>query len=87
MLQKQANKEFGTNQEANARQVETSKSHSRRDDHGNDMHSTSSSRHHHSLNHSTKRTHANSGPRSITSMSPARIQGEILRETSCKVNS
>jgi hypothetical protein len=36
MLHKQAKKDSGINPEASARQVTTSKSHSRRDEHGND---------------------------------------------------
>jgi hypothetical protein len=36
MLQKQDNKDSGTKQEASARHVTTSRSHSRRDEHGND---------------------------------------------------
>jgi hypothetical protein len=55
MLQRQINKYFGTKQAANARQVETSRSHDRRDDQRGSRNSRSAIRHHHSLGHSTRR--------------------------------
>jgi hypothetical protein len=61
MLQNQVNKDSGTKQESSARQVSTSRSHRKRDDHGNDRKSRSMSRCHHSPRHSTRRTHASSG--------------------------
>jgi hypothetical protein len=54
--------------------VTTSRSQSKRDDHGNDRKSRSMSRHHHSPRKSTRRTHASSGPGSIPSVSPVRRQ-------------
>jgi hypothetical protein len=63
MLHKKVNKYSGAKQASSARQVSTSRSHSKRDDHGNDRQSRSMSRHHHSTKKSTRRTHASSGPR------------------------
>jgi hypothetical protein len=48
ILQRQSNKDSGTNPTTSARQVTTSKFHNKRDDHGNDKKSRSVSRHHHS---------------------------------------
>jgi hypothetical protein len=48
MLQRQANKESGTKKEASSRQVTKSRSHRRRDDHGNERESRIMIRHHHS---------------------------------------
>jgi hypothetical protein len=84
MLQRQANKDSGTKQETSARQVTTSRSHSRRDEHGNDRKSRSMRRHHHSPEKSTRRAHASSGPGSNPSVSPMRRQrrrpeGDILQ--------
>jgi hypothetical protein len=87
MLHKQANKDFNANQEANARQMTTSKSHSRRDYHGNDMQSRSTSRPHHSPRKSTRRAHASSRPRSNPMCLLSEDIEEGLRETSCKVKS
>jgi hypothetical protein len=61
MFHKQVNKYYDTKQEANVRQVSASRSQSKRDDHGNDRHSRSMSKYHHSLRKSTRRTHAISG--------------------------
>jgi hypothetical protein len=58
MLQKQVNKEYGTKQATSARQVSTSRSHSKSNDHGNDRQSIIMSRCHHSPRHSTIITHA-----------------------------
>ena len=69
MLHKQVNKYSGTKQAASARQVLTSRSHSKRDDHGNDRQSRSMSRRHHSPKQSTIRTHASLRPGSIPSVS------------------
>jgi hypothetical protein len=70
MLHKQVNKDFGTKKVASARQVSTSRSHRKMDDHGNDRHSRSMSRHHHSPRKSTRRTHARSGLGRSPSVSP-----------------
>jgi transcriptional regulator of acetoin/glycerol metabolism len=70
MLHKQVNKYSGTKEATNARQVSTSRSHNKRDDHGNDRQSRSISRLHHSPRKSTRRTHAISGPGSSPSVSP-----------------
>jgi hypothetical protein len=83
-LQKQAKKDYGIRQEASARQVSTSKSHSRRDGHGDEKKSRSRSRRHHSPEKSTRRAHASSGPGSNPSVTPVRIQrrsseGDILQ--------
>jgi hypothetical protein len=72
MLHRKVNKDSGTKQVTSARQVATSRSHSRRDDHGNDRQSRSMSRHHHSPEKSTRRAHASLGPGSIPSVSPVR---------------
>jgi hypothetical protein len=87
MLHKQVNKDSGTKQAASARQVSTSRSHNKRDDHGNDRQSRSMSRLHHSPRQSTRRTHASSGPGSnqVCLMFGGKEEG--LRQTSCKVNS
>jgi hypothetical protein len=74
MLQKQVNKDSGTKQATSARQVSTSRSHRKRDDHGNDRKSRSMSRCHHSPRHSTRRTHASSGPGSSPSVSHVQRQ-------------
>jgi len=62
VLRKQFNKDFGTNQEASAGQVTTSRSHRKMDDHGNDMKSRSMNMHHHSPRKSNRRNHVSSGP-------------------------
>jgi hypothetical protein len=69
MIQKQVNKDSGTRQGASARQVTTSISHRKRDDHTNDRQSRIMNRHHHSPRHSTRRTHASSSPGSSPSVS------------------
>jgi hypothetical protein len=83
MSQKKANKDYGTKQEASARQVTASKSHSRRNEHGNDRKSRSRDHHspkqsrksrsrsrgHHSPEQSTRRAHVSSRPGSIPSVS------------------
>jgi hypothetical protein len=89
MLHKQVNKDSGTKQATSARQVSTSRSHNKRDDHGNDRQSRSMSRLHHSPRQSTRRTHASSGPGSSPSVSPVRrkrrrheadiLQGELRK--------
>jgi hypothetical protein len=61
MLYKQANKNFGTKQVASGRQVIAYKSHSIRDEHGNDRKSRSRSMHHHSPEKSTRISHASLG--------------------------
>jgi hypothetical protein len=54
MLQKQANKEYGTKQEASGRKVTSSRSHRINDVHGNSRKSRSMRKHHHSLQQSTR---------------------------------
>jgi hypothetical protein len=78
MLHKKVNKDSCIKQEAIAREVTTSRSHSRKDDHGNDRQSRSMSRCHHSPMKSTRRTHASSGPGSIPSVLLG-SKGEYLR--------
>jgi hypothetical protein len=80
MLHKQVNKDSGTKQVTSARKVSTSTCHRKRDDHGSDRQSRSMSRHHHSPRHSTRRTHANSGPRSNPSVSAIRRKRRIHEE-------
>jgi hypothetical protein len=72
MLQRKANKDSGTNKGTSTRQVTTSRSHRKRDEHGNDRKSRSMKRHHHSPKKSTRISHASSGPGSIPSVSPVR---------------
>jgi hypothetical protein len=62
MLQKQVNKDSGTRKEDSAKQVEVSRSHDRRDDHGGSRQSRSISinQHHHSPGNSTKKTYERS---------------------------
>jgi hypothetical protein len=89
MLHKKVNKDSGTKQAASARQVSTSRSHRKRDDHGNDRNSRSMSRCHHSPRKSTRRTHASSGPGRNPSVSLVRrkrrrlekdiLQGELRK--------
>jgi hypothetical protein len=84
MLQKQANKNYNTNQEASVRQITSSRSHNRRDEHVNDRKSNRMRRHHHYLEKSTRRAHASSGLGSIPSVSLVRRQkrrttGNILQ--------
>jgi hypothetical protein len=69
MLQNQVKKESSTTKVVSAIKVSTSRSHIKGDYHGNDRQSRCMSRHHHSPRHSTRRTHASSGPRSIPSLS------------------
>jgi hypothetical protein len=61
MLERQVNKDSGTKQATSARQVSTSISHSRRDEHGNGRQSRSMIRFHHSPEQSTRIDHASSG--------------------------
>jgi len=61
MLHKKVNKDFGTKQENSDRQLETSRSHRKSDDHGNDRKSRRMYRHHHSPRKSTRITCAISG--------------------------
>jgi hypothetical protein len=89
MLQKQVNKYSGTKQEASARQVEVSRSHDRRDDHGGSRQSRSVSRHqhHHSPGNSTRREYAHSRSERIPSMSLSDIRGGDMGQISCKGSS
>jgi hypothetical protein len=61
MLHKKFKEDSITKKEVSARQVSSSRSHNKRDDHGNDRNSRSMSRCHHSPRNSTRRTHASSG--------------------------
>jgi hypothetical protein len=75
--------------ETSARQVSTSKSHRKRDDHGNDRQPRSMSRCHQSPKKPIRRTHGSSGLGSNPSVSPVRrqrrrheayiLQGEIRK--------
>ena len=83
MLHKQVNKYSGTKQVVSARQVSTSRSHNKRDDHGNDRMSRSMRRIHHSPSQSIRRTHVSLGPGSIPSVSHIRrkrrkLEADIL---------
>jgi hypothetical protein len=60
MFHKQVKKDSGTKQEYSVRQVTTSRSHSKTDDHRNDRKSRSMNMHHHSPRKFTRRTHASS---------------------------
>jgi hypothetical protein len=88
---KQFNEDFGTKQETSARQVSTSRSHRKRDDHGNDRNSRSMSMHHHYPRNSTRMTHASSGSRSILGLSHIqrkrrRPEAKILQGELRKIN-
>jgi hypothetical protein len=90
MLHKQVKKDSCTKQETSARQVSTSRSQSKMDDHGNDRKSISMSRNHHYPNKSTRRTHASSWTRSNPSVSPVwrqrrRHEEDILKGELMKV--
>jgi hypothetical protein len=76
MIQNQVNEDLGTRQDANAKQVEVSRSHDKRDDHGGSRRSRSISihQHHHSPGHSTRKTYALSRSASNPSISPIRHQ-------------
>jgi hypothetical protein len=69
MLQKQVNKDYGTKKATSSRQVSTSRSHRKINDHGKDRKSRSMSRFHHSPRHSTRINNAIIGPRSSPSVS------------------
>ena len=60
IFHKKVKKDSGTKKVASARHVSTSRSHTKRDGHGNDRQSRSMSMHHHSPKKSTKITHASS---------------------------
>jgi hypothetical protein len=62
MLHNKVNKDSCTKKEDSARKLTASRSHSKRDDHGNDRKSRSMSRFHHSPRNSTRITHESSGP-------------------------
>jgi hypothetical protein len=74
VLHKKVNKNSSTKKETSARQVITSRSQSRRDDHGNDRKSRNTRRHHNYPRKSTKRTHVSSRPGSRPSVSPFKRQ-------------
>jgi hypothetical protein len=69
MFHNQVNKDSGTKKDSSDIQVTSSRSERKWDDHGNDRKSRSMSRNHHSPQEYTRRTHANSGPRRIPSVS------------------
>jgi hypothetical protein len=69
MLHKKFNKYFGTKQASSSRQVSKSRSHRKRDNHGNYRKSRSMRRNHHSTKKYTISTHEISGPWSIPSVS------------------
>jgi hypothetical protein len=89
MFHKQVNKYFGTKKETSAIKLSTSRSHRKRDDHGNDRQSRSMSRCHHSPRKSTRGSHESSGLGSIPSVSLVRrkrrrheediLQGELRK--------
>jgi hypothetical protein len=72
MLHWQVKQNSGTKQADIARQVIASRSHNRRDDHGNDRQSRFMSRCHHSPRKSNRSAHASLGLRSNTSVSPVK---------------
>jgi len=89
MLQNQVDKDSGTNQESSPKQVEVSRFHDRRDDHGGyrQLRSIRRHQHHHSLGNLNKKTYAHSRLEIIPSISPIRhkrrrhgsdnLQGEL----------
>jgi hypothetical protein len=78
MLQRKVNKYSGTKKETSANQVEASKSHDRRDDHGESRKSRSVGRNLHSPRHPTKKLYACSRLESIPTMSPVKNQRRRL---------
>jgi hypothetical protein len=80
MLHNKVIKDSSTKQANSSRKVTKSRSHNRKDDHGNDRKSRSKSRHHHSPRQSTIRTHASSGPESNPIVYPIRRQRRRLEE-------
>jgi hypothetical protein len=76
MLHKQVNKDFGTKQTTSARQLTTSRSHIKRDDHGHIGQSRSMTRHHHSPRKYTRITHASLGIGMNPSVSYVRRKGK-----------
>jgi hypothetical protein len=78
MIQRQSNKYSRTKQVVSAKQVATSGSHNRRDEHGNDRNSRSMSRNHNYLDPCTRRAHESTGLGSIPSVSPIRRQRRRL---------
>jgi hypothetical protein len=88
LLQRQVNKYSGTKQAASARQVATSRSHDRRDDHRGSRKSRSVSRHHHS--HRTlnqKSTCTFQGQREAQVCPLSEIRGGGLSQIFCKESS
>jgi hypothetical protein len=90
MLQRQANKDSGTKQATSAKQVTTSRSHRKRDEHGNDKKSRSMRRYHHSQRKYTRTSHAILGLGSIPILSPIMRQrrmpeGDILQDELMKL--
>ena len=69
MLQRKSNKDSSTKQASSAKEVTTSISHRRRDDHGNETKSRIMTGHNHSPDKSIRRAHAISGIGSIQNVS------------------
>jgi hypothetical protein len=69
VLHNKVNNDSSTDNLASARQVSTSRSHRKRDDHGNDRKLGSMIRHHHYPRKYMKRTHASFGPGRIPCVS------------------
>jgi hypothetical protein len=75
MLHRKVNKYCGTKKVDSARHVAASKSHSIRDEHGNDRQSRNMRRQHHSPKKYSSKSHAILGPGCISSVSPVRSVG------------
>jgi hypothetical protein len=69
MLHKKVNKDSSTKKTTSSREVSTSRSHSKRDDHGNDKKSRRMTKNHNCPRKSTRRTSASLGIGSIQSVS------------------
>jgi hypothetical protein len=74
MLKNHAKMDSSTKPQVSARQLEASKTHSKRDGHGNDRKSRNRIILHHSIEKSTGRYHASSRPGRNPSVSPVRRQ-------------
>jgi hypothetical protein len=89
MFHNQVSKDSRTKQEASAKQVSTSRSQSKRVDHGNDQQSRSMSRCHNSPRKSTRINHSSLGPGRNPSVSSVKrqrrrlevdiLQGELMK--------
>jgi len=87
IFHRHANKESCTKKYDSDRHATTSKSHRRRDEHGNDRNSRRMSRWHHSPNQYTRRAHKISMPGRNPSVSPIRRQRRRPEESILQVNS